>query len=370
MIDKFWYKVARTIVKAGTLPFPITETLIQFLQTIITQDQAKFLLNFKKPSLKIEQIKEYSDLNDEEIKKMLNDLMDNGVIVGSLSRRKKIMVYRLMGPYPGILEYSLMRGETSERNKKIAKLIEKIFIELSEKSQRNYDSFSKLYKQVPAVDRTIPVEKEVEVGTETVLPYEEIEKYFEEYGKEENCIALANCYCRHEQDLLDNPCKVNSPKLSCIPLDKSAQFAIKHGFAQPISKEEALNICREAEDYGLVHKAFHVHSDPNKGLEAICNCCKCCCGIFQMYHRGVTPYHTISSYIAKVNDECIGCGTCIEKCPVEALDLIDDQSIVDEDRCIGCGVCAHLCPEEAIHLKRTGLREVFLPLKRIKVGRA
>ncbi|MFX0038754.1 MAG: 4Fe-4S binding protein [Promethearchaeota archaeon] len=367
MIDKFWYKVARNIVKAGSLPFPITETLIEFLQTIITEDQARFLIIFKKPSLTFEQIKERSDLNDEEIEKYLKLLMDNGIIAGTRSRTQNIDVYRLMPAYPGILEYSLMRGEISEKNIKIARLIERVFIELAEKSQKNYDSISKLYKQVPAVDRTLPVEKEVDVGTETVIPFEELEKYFEEYGNEENCIALANCYCRHEQNLLNNPCKTNSPKLSCIPLDKSAQFAIKHGFAKPISKEEALKICREAEDHGLVHKAFHVHSDPKRGLEAICNCCKCCCGIFQLYHRGVTPYHTISSYIAEVSEDCMGCATCIEKCPMEALNLVDDHAVLDEDRCIGCGVCAHLCPEEAVHLKRTGLREVFLPLKRIMV---
>ena len=71
MIDKFWYKLGRTIVKAGALPFPITETLIEFLQTIINEDQARFLLIFKKPSLTYEQIKQASDLSHEEIKKML-----------------------------------------------------------------------------------------------------------------------------------------------------------------------------------------------------------------------------------------------------------------------------------------------------------
>ncbi|MFX1437642.1 MAG: indolepyruvate ferredoxin oxidoreductase subunit alpha, partial [Promethearchaeota archaeon] len=357
----------RTIVKAGALPFPITETLIEFLQTIINEDQARFLLIFKKHSLTYEQIKQASDLSHEEIKKMLEELMDNGIVVGSKSRSSNIMVYRLMGPYPGILEYSLMRGEKSDKNVKIAKLIEKIFLELSEKSQKNFDSISKLYKQVPAVDRTLPVEKEVEVGTETVIPYEELEKYFEKYGSEENNIGLANCYCRHEQELLNNSCKINAPKLNCIILAKSAQFAIKHGFAKSISKERALEVCREAENHGLVHKAFHVHSDPKRDLEAVCNCCKCCCGIFQLYHRGVTPYHTVSSYIAEVFEDCIGCGTCIEKCPIEALNIVDEHAVVDEAKCIGCGVCTQLCPENAIHLKRTGLRDVFLPLKRIKV---
>ncbi|MFX0187608.1 MAG: DUF362 domain-containing protein [Candidatus Hodarchaeota archaeon] len=369
MSKKFWYKVARTIVKAGAFPFPITDTLIEFLQTVITEEQAKFILIFKKSSLNIDQIKARTDLDDDELDKMLNELMHNGIVISAPSRSTGIMVYRLMGPYPGIFEYSLMRGKTDDRYKKLAQLAERLFDELGAKSQQNYESISKLYKQVPAVDRTVPVEKEVEVGTEVVMPYEEIEKYLDEYGKEENNIAVAHCYCRHERDLLNNPCKLGAPKVNCFLFDKSAKYAIERGFASPISKEDAMKIFREAEDYGLVHKVFHVHSDPEKGIEAMCNCCKCCCGIFQMYTRGVTPFHTISSYISRVSeDDCVGCGTCVEKCPLEAVELEDSIAVVNKDLCIGCGVCAHHCSEEAIHLERIGPRDVYIPLKKITIN--
>jgi len=369
MSEKFWYKVARTIVKAGRFPFPITDTLIEFLQIIITEEQAKFILIFKKPSLNMDQIKASTDLDDDALDKMLNDLMDNGVIINSKSKSTGVMVYRLMGPYPGIFEYSLMKGETSDKYRKIAKLAERLFDELGARAQQNYESISKLYTQVPAVDRTVPVEKEVDVGTEAVLPYEEIEKYLEDYEKEENNIAIAHCYCRHEHDLLNDPCKLGAPKYNCFLFDKSAKYAIEHNFASPISKEDAMKVFREAEDYGLVHKIFHIHSDPKKGIEAICNCCKCCCGILGMYNRGVIPLHTLSSYISRVNEEdCVGCGTCVEKCPLEAIDLEDSIAKVNEELCIGCGVCAHLCPEEAIHLERTGLRDVFIPLKKISTN--
>ncbi|UCC20164.1 MAG: 4Fe-4S binding protein, partial [Promethearchaeota archaeon] len=131
--------------------------------------------------------------------------------------------------------------------------------------------------------------------------------------------------------------------------------------------EEAIKILSEAENEGLVHKVFHVHSDTNKGIEAICNCCKCCCGMINMYYRGAAPIHTVSSYLANVDEElCIGCGTCAEKCPMETIELEDSIAIVNEDRCIGCGVCAHHCPEEAMHLKRIGPRHVLIPPKRIE----
>ncbi|MFX0044085.1 MAG: indolepyruvate ferredoxin oxidoreductase subunit alpha, partial [Candidatus Hodarchaeota archaeon] len=100
-----------------------------------------------------------------------------------------------------------------------------------------------------------------------------------------------------------------------------------------------------------------------------CNCCSCCCGMFQMYYRGVLPLHTISSYLAKVDDQiCIGCGTCVEKCPMETIDLDDSIANVNDEKCIGCGVCAHHCPEEAINLERTGPRHVFIPPKKLKTS--
>ena len=67
MTEKFWYKVARVIIKAGRMPFPVSDTLIELLQTLMTEEQAKFILNFKKPSLNMDQLKEITGLDDEEI---------------------------------------------------------------------------------------------------------------------------------------------------------------------------------------------------------------------------------------------------------------------------------------------------------------
>ena len=364
MTDKFWYKVARTIVKAGVFPAPVSNTLIEILQTLLTEEQAKFVLIYRKPSMTLEQIKQRIDMDEESILKMLDILMHNGVIVGTRSRSTGVMVYRLMGLYPGIFEYTFLKGTVREKDKKLAELFEKLFLEISKGTQKNYESILNVFKNLPPTDRTLPVEKEVEVGTETVMPFEEIKRYVEEY----NDIALVHCYCRHAKDLINDPCKLGASKNNCFLFDKTARFGIEQGFGRPVSKEEAIKILREAEDEGLVHKVFHVHSDTNKGIEAICNCCKCCCGMINMYYRGAAPLHTMSSYIANVDEElCIGCGTCVEKCPMETIDLVDTIAVVNEDMCIGCGVCAHHCPEEAMHLKRIGPRPVFIPPKKIEI---
>ncbi len=123
---------------------------------------------------------------------------------------------------------------------------------------------------------------------------------------------------------------------------------------------------KEAEDYGLVHKAFHVQKNPKLEEQIICNCCTCCCQIFQTYNRGIFPFHTLTSSKAIVNTEkCKGGGICVEKCPIEATELIGDHSVIDMERCIGCGICAYHCPEKARTLKRIRLRKVFIPTPKL-----
>lgn len=50
-------------------------------------------------------------------------------------------------------------------------------------------------------------------------------------------------------------------------------------------------------------------------------------------------------------EECINCGSCVTLCPVEAITLTEDSSIVfDRDKCLGstCSACVDACPARAI----------------------
>ncbi|TFG06705.1 MAG: hypothetical protein EU539_06920 [Promethearchaeota archaeon] len=366
MTEKLWYKLARTVIKAGNMPIPINETLIELLKAIISEDQAQFIITVfkRKPNLNIDEIKERIDIDDESLNRMLEDLMNNGVLVGLASRSTGIMVYRLLGPFPGMFEYTLMRGETGEKQVRLAHLFEELFKQMSMATQKNYDNVVKEYKNFPPINRIVPVEEEIEGDlVEQVIPYEEVSKIVDKYDD----IAVVTCYCRHEKDLLNEPCKVTDQRKNCFLLGKSAQFAINHAFGTPISQEETKEILKIAEQEGLVHKAFHVHLKPELDEEAICNCCKCCCGIFSLFYKGIMPYHAITSYLANINeDKCLGCGTCVEKCPMEAIELVEMVACIDEKKCIGCGVCAFHCPEQAAALQRTGQREVYVPPPKVK----
>ncbi len=363
MSEKLWGKVAKNFMNAGAIAMPITDTVLEILKLILTEEQAKFLLLFKKRTYNSDEIKTLTDLDEDSLNKMLKELMYIGVISGIPSRSTGIMVYRLTPFFPGVLEFTLMRGETGEKEKKIAQLWEKFFNELVKATQMNYDTIIPIFKKFgKSIERVVPVEGKIEVPQENVLPFEEISKIIEKY----DTIGLAHCYCRHRKDLLGDPCKVTDERKNCFALGRAAEFTNSQGFTKQISKEEALRILKECEDAGLVHKAFHHRLDPERDEEAICNCCKCCCGTFDAHYKGASPLMSLTSFIASVNnDECIGCGTCVEICNTEAIQLEDTTAVIIEERCIGCGLCAHHCPEEAINLERTGPRNVFVPPPKI-----
>jgi len=52
----------------------------------------------------------------------------------------------------------------------------------------------------------------------------------------------------------------------------------------------------------------------------------------------------------EVNQElCVGCGECVDVCPVEVFELQDEKSVpVNAEECLGCDSCIEVCEENAI----------------------
>ena len=47
-------------------------------------------------------------------------------------------------------------------------------------------------------------------------------------------------------------------------------------------------------------------------------------------------------------DKCLGCGVCVNVCPVDAITMENGKAVIDQEKCIHCGKCFNVCPPKAI----------------------
>ncbi len=47
-------------------------------------------------------------------------------------------------------------------------------------------------------------------------------------------------------------------------------------------------------------------------------------------------------------ETCTGCADCVDACPTEAIQMVEEKAVVDEDTCTDCGACVDTCPSGAI----------------------
>ena len=71
---------------------------------------------------------------------------------------------------------------------------------------------------------------------------------------------------------------------------------------------------------------------------------------YEAHAQGYCPAGKCSAIITySVNDNCIGCTICAQKCPVEAIAFTPyEKHFIDTELCIECDNCYQVCPEDAI----------------------
>ena len=200
--------------------------------------------------------------------------------------------------------------------------------------------------------RTIPVEKAIE-NESTVATYDQVRALI----NNSDIIGLMDCICRKGKDLIGEPCKKTDLRETCLAFGFFAKMRNETGLARLITKKEALEFLEESEKAGLVLQP----SNSQKPM-VICSCCGCCCEVLSSQRKFKNPaLFFAANYYAEVNlDDCIGCGTCTERCNMDAKIFKKNKYEIDVNRCIGCGVCIPTCPQGAIKLVKK-VKEIIPP---------
>ena len=162
--------------------------------------------------------------------------------------------------------------------------------------------------------RVIPIETAIE-GNSRRASYEEVSKYL----NDNTIFSCSPCSCRTDREVMGEGCGHLKEDM-CIQMGHAAEYYIRTGRGREITREEAFEIIKRAEENGLMHQIPNI--DGSGKTHAICNCCGCSC----LSLRSGTMYKNVdmvrSNYVSKVDKEkCVACGQCVENCPMNAMKL-------------------------------------------------
>lgn len=162
--------------------------------------------------------------------------------------------------------------------------------------------------------RVIPIEESI-MGETRKASYEEVSKYL----NENSIFSVSDCSCRTAREVMGEGCGHLKEDM-CIQMGHAAEYYIRTGRGRKITKDEAFEIIKKAEENGLMHQIPNTDG-PGK-THAICNCCGCSCLSLRTAGMFLNSDMVRSNYVSHVDkDKCVACGECVENCPVNALKL-------------------------------------------------
>lgn len=353
---------------------PDTPVIREFLELFLSEDEAFLASTFPMRETTAVELAKKVGWDVPKVEGLLEKMAEQGTIVDFIVNNKDHYWF-LTPSIIGFIEFSLMKLHEGKPMKELARLL------------KEYEE-NDLWKEVFGGRKTqltrALVEYDVPITSE-VMTYASVEKVIKASGGG----AVQTCFCRHQAELIGEPCRVAGHDGTCIALGRGAEFMIRRGFGRKASVEELLDITKKLGEKGLIHVTDNIRDNPG----FICNCCGCCCGLLAAIKRKNVP-HAVSPtpFILKIDQEkCIGCSACAKRCQISAITVKDKKAFLDGVNCLGCGSCVKFCKNGALSLierkkrpklpKNTGtrflkmafekgrLRHLFPDMLRSKMGK-
>ena len=302
----------RAAIKLGLEKLTADDPEYWGLAAICTDEMAEVALKMgvRKPKTLPELVK-ITGMDEKYLEELLNKMAFNGVIEYNWENPKHEKQYVLPMFVPGSAEFANMNDTVLGEHPEMGRFFERM----------SRIPLEGLTHMVPPGGagvgmHVIPVQKEVDMCNEAIS-LEKISYWLDKY---EGKYAASPCSCRKSRKTFDEGC-ADDPADWCVAVGDMADYVVETGKGgRYITKEEALEIFKKAEDNGFVHQITNI--DGEDKIFAICNCNVNVCYALRTSQLFNTPNMSRSAYVAHVNKQnCVACGRCVEYCPAGALSL-------------------------------------------------
>jgi len=276
------------------------------MEPVVTNEMAEVALcmDFRKPK-SVAELAKLSGKNEADTAKLAFALAKAGVcFVNKIDGDDK---YWYDTWVPGIMEMMVNNKENVAKYPQIGRAFEHYGRIISPRSVG-------IFPMGVGVMRTIPIETAIQ-GESRHASYEEVSKYL----NENTVFTVTDCSCRTSREVMGEGCGHLKEDM-CIQMGHAAEYYIRTGRGRQITREEAFEIIRRAEENGLMHTIPNF--DGNGKTHAICNCCGCSCFAMRIANMYQNNDMVRSNYLAEVTkDKCVACGECVVNCPTNAVRL-------------------------------------------------
>jgi ferredoxin len=296
------------------------------LPLLVRPEEVELLLRMSEKERSVIELSELLNLRQTTVEARVGVLYGRGFL-----EKKGGSGHYSVRPFERIISRHLSEGRVGALGKYLAALAD---YRMDEHATRARADPYPEGKVLPVLDSAIePVS--------VVLPYETAVSILEKARS----VSLRDCGCRVTYRNCANPLR------TCLAINEFSDELVERGVATEIPLKEAKEVLKIANAHGLVNQALY--TDWLKGeVFDICTCCSCCCVYLRAFmNYGVRHHIAKSGLKAKVdNEQCTGCGNCVQRCIFGARRLENQKSMVIEENCYGCGLCTTTCEAQACRL--------------------